>query len=474
MSHSKHDRSLDELYGDFLRAHRALHGTVEAYQSVYLVKAQSELSRLENVIRILEDYKKKPVGDLSEKLKKAMNYQDLEKRLQEEKERADGAEKEALKTPYGLTFEEMNLLLRVFGHESGGILNLSQEVFFDELNKLSQSTREDEQNIVAKLGGKDKADEVIKNIINKINSASADTNWDGIKWRLSTGVKNVFEYKDNQQIYETTRSQKKKLDTEIEQLMNPKTAHSRVDALKQKKEELSSYILSLKSIKEVHDKYYTSFTFRPLSDSLKPDMKALETRIKKCHGDNERLARLKSYKRVLLSLQKNDNLIKAIEEIEKVSAKNIKSIETVLKELDEKYSVKEDLESNHDIELPKTQLEKNKQEIARLLAELDTLKVKGKIITKEERRKWEDIEQRIEELEYENDKLDPNRPQKSNEVTIQSLKEAVRMTISQSQSKSDKTKEKATQYFKNIKQIIQELRQEQDSETQENTRDLNN
>lgn len=209
MSHSKHDRSLDELYGDFLKAHRALHGTVEAYQNVYLVKAQSELSRLENVIRILEDYKKKPVGDLSEKLKKAMNYQDLEKRLQEEKERADGAKKEALKTPYGLTFDEMNLLLRVFGHESGGILNLSQEVFFDELKKLSQSTREDEQNIVAKLGGKDKADEVIKNIINKINSASADTNWDGIKWRLSTGVKNVFEYKDNQQIYETTLSQKK-------------------------------------------------------------------------------------------------------------------------------------------------------------------------------------------------------------------------------------------------------------------------
>lgn len=58
MSHSKHDRSLDELYGDFLKAHRALHGTVEAYQNVYLVKAQSELSRLENVIRILEDYKK--------------------------------------------------------------------------------------------------------------------------------------------------------------------------------------------------------------------------------------------------------------------------------------------------------------------------------------------------------------------------------------------------------------------------------
>ncbi|KTD72231.1 hypothetical protein [Legionella tucsonensis] len=491
-SHSKPNLNLDELYGKFLNAHRKLNGTVSGHQAVNLERAKSELSKLKQVIQILEDYKSRPEGDISKQLKMAMNYQDLEKRLQEEKERSDRAEKEAQETPYELTFDEMELLLRIFGHEGGGILHLSEASFFEKLKNLSQSTGNDEMKIVAKLGGKEKADEVTKNIINKIKHASANANWDEIKKKLSTGVKNVFEYKENQQIYETTLSQKNKLDTEIKQLMNPKTVDSRIGALKQKKEALSSYIQSIEKIKRVHDQYYTSFTTSKSTERLQTDIQALNNNIKTCQKESkqakqqdvhkERLERLKSSKKVLSSLKKNGRLEEAIEQIENADKQQIRSFDTVLKELDEKFSAKEDretlivphgLESSHGTELPKMNLEKNKQEIARLLTELDTLKVEGKVITKEEKKKWEEIEQRIEELEYENDTLEPSRPQKTNEEVIRSLKEAVRITIVQSQEKSEKTKETATRYFKNIKQVIKELRQEQeDTEIQQDNKGL--
>lgn len=288
------------------------------------------------------------------------------------------------------------------------------------------------------------------------------------------------------------------MDTEIKRLSDDKTSQSSMENLKQKKVAMSNYIQQLEDIKKVETKYYTALTTttgRAIM-YLKSDIKALDISIKQCkkdikdaeknnqstNFDRRRLEGLEQSRKVLSSLTKKGKLQQAIDEIEYALDQEVKPFDDLLIELDKKFPIQQ--KEHHILFMPdsplsskkedkKTKLEQNKQEKDRLMALLDTVKVQGKIITKEEKKKWDEIERKIEALEYEIEALKPNNSPKVNEEIIQSLKESMRLTLALSEGKNDKTKERATLYFKQTKQTIKEMRQEDENLEKDDSYSLN-
>ncbi|QMT59778.1 hypothetical protein [Legionella sp. PC997] len=479
----------NERYARFIGKHRDLRNVIGGVLTVDLDRAQRELAKLEQIIQIIEEHKHQPSGDLREKLKTAMEYGNLTEKLKSEKLRAEEAADKITRLP--LSLDEMKLLSSVFGSEDNGILYLSPEKFFERLENLQASTNEGDQKIVAKLEqkGQGEANRIIQDVIKHIKEDLNRTKWDEMKFLLSDGIKNVANYSDKTQIYNKTLFMHSKMDAEITQLSSEKTSQSSIGRLRQKKAAISEYIQELESIRHVESKYFTALTTTTAraTTSLESDLKAIEKTIKECKKDIKeakkekqstkflllRLKELESSKKVLSSLAKKGKLEKAIEEIEDAltSSQKVKHFDDVLEELDKNISEKEEQKAllmsdsplSNKKEERQTKFEQNKREIAKLMASLDAVKVEGKIITKEEKKKWEDIEKRIDKLMYENDLLKSDNPPKSNEEIIHNLKDSMRITLALSEGKDKKTQEKATSYFKSIKQTIKEMREEDEN-----------
>ncbi|WP_454780713.1 hypothetical protein [Legionella sp. WA2022007384] len=471
----------DDQYAKFINKHRELRNVIGGEFTVNLEMAQKELAKIEQVIQIIEDHQRKPFDDLEERLKKAMEYGKLVERLSEEKQREEVAKKNLQRLP--LPLEEIKLLSSIFGHEDGGMQYLSQEDFLAKLESLLTSKNERDQKIVAKLGPEGGA--VVQSLISNVKEGLVKTPWDEMKGILAKGVKNLADYNDCSQIYNETLSLQRKLDAEIEQLSGEKPSPSSMEHLKQRKAAISKYIQELEAINNVERKYFTALTTttgRKIT-TLERDLKALDVTIKQCKKDIKedkkheksakfgimRLEGLELSQKVLSSLAKKGKLEQAIQEIDDAlaSSQNVKPFDDLLKRLDKESSKQEDhkvlvmpdspLRSQKEDKQRK--FEQNQREIAKLMASLDAIKIEGKIITKEEREKWEKIEKKIDKLMYENDALKPDSP-RVNEEVIYNLKQSMRMTLALSEGKDKKTKERATSYFKNIKQTIKEMREE--------------
>ncbi|MCE0722598.1 hypothetical protein [Legionella resiliens] len=465
----------NELYTKFLRAHKDLDNHVSGDILVNLDRAQTELKKIEKVFKIIEDHKRQPLGNLEEKLKEAMGHETLVEKLKLEKSLLDEATKDVERLTF--SFEEMKFLLSLFGHEGGGISKFSLEKVLDTLEKLPTSTKEEDKQILAKLGqgNPDKANAVLMGLIDEIKTRSEnpDIGWDYLKDILSKGVGKVAHYNDKKNIYNETLILKTKLEEQITDLTKPKTLQRGLEKLKQKQAAISKYVQELKGVKAIHEKYYVVLgtTIDRDTYDLKSDLKGVEKNLssvknkEKKEGSSEysrrKVQELERSVKVLSFLTKKGRLTQAISEIEDAFSREVKRFDDVLKELDKESTMREHQKilfmpgtpsSSKD---KQAKYEENKLEIARLMALLDGIKVEGKTLTEDEGKRWEKIEKQIEMLEYENDALQPDSSSKSNQEIISSLKDGMRLTL-----EIEKNKNKATSYFKDTKELIRKLREE--------------
>ncbi|WP_419420163.1 hypothetical protein ACNVED_02390 [Legionella sp. D16C41] len=445
--------------------------------------AQAELDKLNQSILILQKWTndgspRSKIDEVIVALKKNIGYANLERELKLKEElvimSTDGIKKNIR---YDLSLNELNLLLSLFGNpKEGGKRGVgrypTKKEFLEELDRLA----------IKKWGNDEEKANEISQLKSKLgNPEDPESDWASSKDSLDRAIYNLSENQENEKIYAFVLANKDKADEEIDILIGAKTRQAGIKTLRDRATEVQRYIDSIKS----QEKELQTFKF-PVRNAtnLDNDLKLIQNRIKQ-EKDPQKLKVLKlsrdkllQYKKKPATLEEGYVVLKKIKE--QISTRQI--FEDVQKKIEEEFTLKKqdftalpDQNSfkffeNSEKSLTPAQrtkiLENNNDEIKQLRA-LAAKKLANDIPLEKEIKAWIAVEEKIAQLEKENEALQPTRERMTvediNENLISYLRDGAKEFLMRHHRKDKNTITKLTKHLENIKQTIEELRQEIDA-----------
>ncbi|WP_131783511.1 hypothetical protein [Legionella gresilensis] len=475
-------------YQNFIKDYKNFDQECYATLTTNISGATQELDKLDKVISLIENWRKRKYNPkenpkIKEKLKELMGYHELEKKLKKEEERVQDSEKErdreVARAPYGLTLEEMQLLLKVFGtsKDGKGVMYIeSKEALLTEIGmKFPRYANPKDP----------KAVNLLNSLIKKIQESQEP--WEEEKRVINSCVNKIDDFNENRQIYKKSQSRLEALTKDIEQLVEAKDKKVSLELFKEKRSTMKNYRKSNQDILDIFTKHRLPIS--TLTGNLETDLEAVQKGIKNAPNSKAR----KQYKVIeerLLQWIKNPT---RLDESRKAINNALASVDQIvrfekLKEELENQSLQGDPQispisngahphtffsrSNGDNEelTNEEKVKKNKEKIKDLRkavnckgeGDLDTIVAE-----------WKKLEEEIDALERKNEALMPNRELSANEIRnevfIAVLKEGAILTIMEQSTSGDKNQAELIQYLETIKKEIEDLRSEKDDFANENT-----